>query len=128
MLSRASPTRQVAAGALMAAGAAYVAAVKLTREGAAPLAPAWLAGALPNLVCGAVLPLAAFLSRRPVRAVDFLWMTLSSLAGLWLYEVAQIWMPRRTFDWDDVWASAAGAVLALPLGAAFFLATRHNHT
>jgi VanZ like family len=121
--SRPSLARQIAAGAIMAAGGGYVAAVKLTREGDSVLASAWLAGVLPNLVCGAIVPLVAFLSRRALRVGDFLWMTLFTLVGLCLYEFAQLWMPRRTFDWDDVWATMAGALLALVVGAGFYLAT-----
>jgi len=107
----------------MAGGAGYVAAVKLTREGETALATAWLVGVLPNLVCAAIIPLAPFLSRRSLRGRDFLWMTLFTAIGLCLYEFAQVWMPRRTFDWDDVGATAAGAMAALVLGAGFFLLT-----
>jgi len=107
----------------MASGAVYLVAVKLTRGGSIHLASEWLAGVLPNLVCGAVIPLAAFLSRKSLRVRDFLWMTLFSSLGLCAYEFAQIWMPRRTFDWDDVLATIAGTILALMLGAIFFVAT-----
>lgn len=121
VMSRPSLARQVAAGVIMVVGAGYVAIVKLTREGESALATAWLAGVLPNLVCAALIPLAPFLSRRPLRVRDFLGMTLFGAVGLCLYEFAQVWMPRRTFDWGDVWATAAGALMALALGAGFFL-------
>ncbi|QDU21200.1 VanZ family protein [Urbifossiella limnaea] len=107
----------------MAGGAGYVAAVKLTREGEVVLSTAWLAGVLPNLVCAAVVPLAPLLSRRLLSGRDFLWMTLFTAIGLCLYEFTQVWMPRRTFDWDDVVATAVGAMVALVLGAGFFLLT-----
>ena len=124
MCSRSSLARQVAAAVVMASGAVYVATVKLTRDGSVHLATDWLAGVLPNFVCGAVVPLAAFLSRKSLRFRDFLWMTLLTSIGLSVYEFAQLWMPRRTFDWDDILASIAGAFLALIIGAGFFVATR----
>ena len=122
MLSHASFSRQVAAGIVIASGAAYVAAVKLTRDGGTHLATAWVAGVLPNFVCGAVVPLAVFLTQRSLRFREFLWMTLFTLIGLCVYEVAQLGMPRRTFDWDDILASIAGAIMALVLGTGFFIA------
>lgn len=121
--SRPSLARQVASGAIIAGSAGYVAAVKWTREGETALAATWLAAVLPNLVCAAVVPLAPFLSRRLLGGREFLWMTLFTAIGLCLYEFAQVWMPRRTFDWLDVVATAAGAIGALVLGAGFFLFT-----
>src|SRR4029077_5456800 len=107
MVSYPGTARRVLAGLFMASGAAYTAAVKLTRGGSSALAPEWLAGVLPNLVCGAVVPLAAFLSGRAIRFRDFLLFDALVLAGLCAYEVAQLWMPRRTFEWGDLWASGA---------------------
>jgi glycopeptide antibiotics resistance protein len=107
----------------MAGGAGSVVVVKLTREGESALTTAWMAGVLPNLVCAAVVPLAPFLSRRFLRDRDFLGMTLFTAIGLCLYEFAQLRMPRRTFDWDDVAATAVGAMAAVVLGAGFFLFT-----
>jgi hypothetical protein len=51
-------------------------------------------------------------------------MTLFTAAGLGLYEVAQLWMPLRTFDWGDLAATAAGSVAALVLGAGCLSLTR----
>lgn len=102
----------------------YVVAVKLSRGGPSPLAPDWLAGVLPNLACAAVVPLAAFVSPRALRFRDFITFDALICAGLCGYEVAQLWMPRRTFDTNDLWASAAGAVFALLPGAVVFAATR----
>jgi hypothetical protein len=121
-----SPARQIAAGVAMATGAGYVAVVKLTRGGECPLAPPWLAGVLPNVVCGFAVPLVVFLTGRVLRVADFLWMASFTLAGLCLYEVAQVWMPRRTFDWADVGATVVGVLLALVVGAAFFFVTREK--
>lgn len=118
-----SLARQLVAGAIITGGAGYVAFVKFTREGEPAFASAWLAGVLPNLVCAAVVPLAPFLSRRSLPGIDFLWMTLITAIVLCLYEFAQIWMPRRTFDWDDIGATAIGAIVALLLGAGFFVCT-----
>jgi hypothetical protein len=105
----------------MAGGAGYAVAVKLTREGEAVLASEWLAGVLPSLVCATVLPLFPFFSRRSVRVGDFLGVTLFTTVGLCVYEFAQIGMPRRTFDWDDIGATVVGGTLALMLGLGFFL-------
>ena len=48
-------------------------------------------------------------------------MTLFTAIGLCMYELAQVWIPNRTFDWSDVGATVAGGLAALLLGGGFFL-------
>lgn len=120
---RSVPTtrRTVLAAAFMAAGFVFTVAVKLTRGTDSALVANGLAGVLPNLTCAAFVPVVIFIGPRVITARDYLLFVVLILFGLLLYEVAQIWMPRRTFDFDDIWASAVGAVVAVALGFAFFL-------
>ena len=111
----------------MATAAAYIAAVKLSRGGSIALAPEWLIGVLPNLVGSAVLPQAVFFSTRAVRVRDFLMFAVFTMAGLCVYEVAQLWMPRRTFDLNDLWATVAGTVVAGIVGTGFFICSRSTN-
>ncbi|VTR96101.1 unnamed protein product [Gemmata massiliana] len=67
------------------------------------------------------MPVVVFVGPRVVTARDYLVLDLFVLVGLCVYEVAQIWMPRRTFSWDDIGASVLGAGIAAVLGFALFL-------
>src|SRR5262245_38917912 len=111
----------------MASAFVITAAAKLSRSGPdrlGPGRPAWLVGVLPNFVCGAAVPLAAFLSPRVLRPREYGAFVALVLVGLCGYEAAQLWLPRRTFDTDDLLASGAGALVALVVGAGLFVATR----
>jgi len=81
---------------------------------------AWVLGVLPNFLPALVLPTLIFLRPREVTWGDYLRMTGAVALGLAGYESAQLWMPRRTFDWADVAATAVGAALALALGRLMF--------
>ena len=116
--------RQIAAGTMMAAGAGCTLAVKLTRQSDIFLAPEWLAAVLPNFVCASMIPIAIFLSRRTIQFRDTLWMAAFSAMMLVAYEIAQLWMPRRTFDWNDIWATVAGATFSICLSSAIMLTSK----
>jgi hypothetical protein len=109
------------AGTLLALALIYVLAVKFVRGSSDALAPLWLAGVLPNLFGAALVPLVLFLSSRAVTLKDFLMFVVIFAIALSGYEVAQIWMPRRSFDWYDLLATAIGALIAAGLGPALFL-------
>jgi len=84
------------------------------------LFPAWMIGVMPNFIPAAVLPMLLFISKRVVRPRDYLGMVLTILAVLCAYEIAQIWMPQRTFDWADLAASVAGSCLGWLIGSLVF--------
>jgi len=120
MVSHPSTTRRVLAAALMIVGFGFTVVVKLTRHEIAAPVLLEIANALPNFVCGAVLPLAILMSPRSFRFAEFLQFAGLILLGLVLYEAAQIWLPRRTFQWSDILSSVLGTAAAIVLGLVFF--------
>jgi len=82
--------------------------------------PVWIIGGMPNFIPAAFMPMLLFITRRTVRPREYFGVVLAILGALCAYEVAQIWMPKRTFDWADVAASAAGSCLACLLGWSVF--------
>lgn len=117
MTSHPSLARSVTVVTVIAAAAVFTAAVKFDRTSAG----GWLVGVLPNFVCAAVAPLVLFLPLRAVRGGEYAAFVAVMTVGLAAYEFTQVVMPKRTFDWYDIAASAAGAVVALVLGGAVFL-------
>jgi VanZ family protein len=69
-----------------------------------------IAGSLPNFLAVLILSLAASLLKPDQTARDQGRRTIFVAAGLILYEVAQIWMPHRVFDWNDIAATVLGAL------------------
>ena len=69
-----------------------------------------VAGSLPNFLAVVVFSLAIMTLRLPGSSRDILRTVLSVVLGLTLYEVAQIWMPHRVFDWNDIAASLLGGI------------------
>ena len=78
--------------------------------------PVGIVGVMPNLIPAAFLPMLLFATGRVVRWRDYVGVAVAILGALCAYEVAQIWMPRRTFDWADIAASGAGACVGCLLG------------
>jgi hypothetical protein len=79
-----------------------------------------VAGSLPNFLAAALFGFAIAVVRVPTTSRAALRCAAPGVIGLTLYEVAQIWMPNRTFDWNDVAATFLGGLacwtfLALPL-------------
>lgn len=124
MVSQPTVARRVVAAAVLGCGFAYALVVKLARGSTVVVAPDWLAGVLPNFVGAALVPLAVLVSARMLTLREYLLFVVLILIGLCGYEVVQLWMPRRTFDWNDLWASGAGALVAVVLGLGFFRPSR----
>ena len=120
MVSHPTMSRKLLAAALIIVGFGLTVVVKLVRNDTDIFGPVWIANALPNFICGAVLPLAVFMSQRTVRLFDLSLFAGFILIGLGLYEAAQIWMPKRTAEWIDVQASAVGTLTAIGIGLMFF--------
>jgi Na+-transporting NADH:ubiquinone oxidoreductase subunit NqrE len=118
MESRPSNTRTTVALAfyLVAGLGAMVWKIHRLRLTGPSLFPAWMIGVMPNFIPAAVLPMLLFISKRVVRPHEYLGMVLTILAVLCAYEIVQIWMPQRTFDWADLAASAAGSYLGWLIG------------
>lgn len=74
-----------------------------------------IAGSLPNFLAVLIFSFAFALIRLPKSSQDIARMVTSIVAGLILYEVAQIWMPHRVFDWNDVAATLIGGAVAWTL-------------
>lgn len=77
-------------------------------------------GTSPNFFVCAAGPLLAFTSRKSVPLGDHIKAAFGTALGLTLYELAQFYMPRRTFDLNDIFASFLGALLSILLAPLFF--------
>lgn len=84
------------------------------------IVPDWVAGVMPSFLPAAFMPLILFATPRVVRLGDFMKTALAIGAGMGVYEIAQIWRPERTFDWQDLVATVAGTGLACLVGRLVF--------
>ncbi len=114
--------RRLVAAAILFFGFVLTLAVKVVRIRMAVGLPMWVLDALPNLICGAVIPFAILCSNRKLRMLDFFSFCGLIASGLVVYELMQIVMPKRTFAVNDLIASVAGALLAVSFGWLFFSA------
>ena len=71
-----------------------------------------VAGSLPNFLAVLVFSLAIVTLQLPGSSRDILRTVISIVLGLILYEVAQIWMPHRVFDWNDIAATLLGGIFS----------------
>ncbi len=130
MNSQPSKARTATAAILYAVGGLIALAGKVLRDDldASGGVLSWVLGVLPNFLVASVFPSVVFLSRKSMSWRDFVCATGMIALGMCVYEVAQLWMPRRTFDWADLVATAVGAVVALGIGRCLFFARRHLHS
>lgn len=107
-----SVRRTVAACGICVAGGLAALAWKVLRDASAfesySITRAFL-GVVPNLLPTAVLPVLIFLRPRPVRFMECVKWSAMILVCLTIYEIAQFWIPSRTFDVADILASFLGA-------------------
>lgn len=71
-----------------------------------------IADSLPNFLSSLLFIFAVVIIRKQHTNREILRSCVSIVAGLILYEVAQIWIPGRVFDFKDIIASLIGGVIA----------------
>lgn len=118
MESPPSPARTIVAVVIYLLAGAVAMAWKLSRAsmGGVEWLPGWLPGVMPNLLPAMVLPMLLFATKRSVRWSEYVNTVGAMLGGLCLYEIIQLWMPKRTFDWADLAASVGGALVGCVMG------------
>lgn len=105
---------------LLAATFVYIVALKATRGSDITLAPEWLAGILPSLLCTAVLPFIILTSNRNLTYSHFLKWTVLIMMGFVVYEILHVVRTKQVFDWDHLVASFVGSGIAVLIGSWFF--------
>ncbi|MBM3290457.1 MAG: hypothetical protein FJY92_09920 [Candidatus Hydrogenedentes bacterium] len=75
--------------------------------------PGILSGTWPNFSVVLITATLLFATnfRMPFR--KFVKFSFGAAAGATIYEIAQLWIPFRTFDWLDILASLAGALASI---------------
>lgn len=69
-----------------------------------------IAGSLPNFLAVILFGLAMVLIKLPDSNRKTIQPIAAVVIGLILYEIAQIWMPHRVFDWNDIAATVLGGI------------------
>ena len=72
------------------------------------------------------MPFVAFCFKGVIGMSYYVKTAVSTAVGLSIYEVAQIYLPRRTFDPEDIVASFAGATTSIVLASLLFLIQRKD--
>ena len=90
------------------------------------LEPLDFKGTMPNFLVCAAVPILVFLTNQTVKLADHVKNALGAAVGLSVYEVVQIWMPRRTFDVGDMIASFLGAVFSIIVATWLFYGNRNE--
>ena len=78
-------------------------------------------GTSTNFVVCAAMPFVAFCLKDVISLSSYVKTALGTAVGLSIYEVAQIYLPRRTFDPNDIVASFLGAIVSIMLAIILFL-------
>ncbi|MBL8814451.1 MAG: hypothetical protein JNL58_00365 [Planctomyces sp.] len=120
MYSYPTARRRLVASGIMVSGFILTVVVKLIRNHTEIGLPMRLMDSMPNVVCGAVVPFAVFIGNRAIRMFEFLAFCGFIVLGLSAYEIVQVWLPKRTFQLNDIVASVVGGVLSMLLGWLFF--------
>ncbi len=118
MESNPSKARTIAAVALYLVAGMVAVVWKFSRRSMAEgqLVPDRILAVVPNLVPAIFVPMVLFISKRVVRFPDYLRVVVAILVALCVYEFAQLWMPKRAFDWADIAASVAGSCIGCLVG------------
>src|SRR5688500_8848623 len=90
------------------------------------LAPLDLDGTTTNFFVCAGLPFIAFCFKEVIGWSSYVKTALATAAGLSIYEVVQIYLPRRTFDPADIVVSFLGAICSIVLATVLFLRRREH--
>lgn len=117
-----STTRKVVTGLLIVVLLSIGLLLKVVRDfGLAPaLLPLDANGTSPNFILSLAISLGILLREKAVSLWDFTKGAMGAATGMTVYEIAQIWMPSRTFDLNDIAASFVGAVFGIMLGWMLF--------
>jgi len=74
--------------------------------------PEFIAGSLPNFIASLIFCFGLAIVKLPTQSKDVLKIVIAVVAGLTLYEFAQLFMPSMVFDVKDIAASVIGGLLA----------------
>jgi len=78
--------------------------------------PSLVSASVPNFAVTSLCPALLILAKKKYHYVEYLRFIGSTFMAMVLYEIVQIWMPRRTYDWNDIFASFLGAIVASVAG------------
>ncbi len=108
-------TRRIVAASILGTCFLFVFLVKEVRYRGIRLDifSSWIVGVLPNFICLFALPQIILVRRTQTTLIEYMKVTFFFAVFMIGYEVAQIWMPRRTFDWADIATSISGAALGI---------------
>jgi hypothetical protein len=90
------------------------------------LAPLDFHGTSTNFIVCAGTPFLAFCFKDVIGFSSYMKTAMGVAVGLSLYEVVQIYLPRRTFDAYDIVASFMGAIFSMLLASILFLMHRQH--
>lgn len=90
------------------------------------LAPLDFRGTSANFFVCAGTPFLTFCLKDVISLSSYAKSTFGTALGLSIYEVVQIYMPRRTFDPYDILASFLGAIFSVMIASILFLSQRQK--
>ena len=83
-------------------------------------------GTSTNFIVCAGMPFVAFCFKDVIGLSYYVKTAIGTAVGLSIYELVQIYLPRRTFDPYDIVASFLGAIFSIMLASILFLMQRKN--